>query len=198
MAPQRSRVVNLNWFTKRNLLEQNSPESQDSHVINTVGSIYSLIFLSLESFFLWFLLPIHQEVESPCIPYWGVETPCVFPTGESRLPRVFITKESFWSPGSHLTDLKKHITTFKDYLSSWKLDCRLLQLIRDMWFMFENIAFPHEILIGSPTSGIPLQKRIAQRIFENTVFQIVSGRDYWDQEKLFADKISWHYPFKLM
>jgi hypothetical protein len=76
--------------------------------------------------------------------------PCVFITGESRLPGVFTTGElrlagvftkgeSFWTPGSHFTDFKEHITIFKGSVIL-KIDCRLLKLLGDMRFMFAKIA----------------------------------------------------------
>jgi hypothetical protein len=69
----------------------------------------------------------------------GVKTPRVFTTGELRLPGVFITKESFWTP-SRITDFKEHTTIFKGSVIL-KIDCRLL--------MFEKL--PNlVILIDSP------------------------------------------------
>jgi hypothetical protein len=54
----------------------------------------------------------------------GVKTPRVFTTGELRLPGVFITKESFWTP-SCITHFKEHRTIFKGSVIL-KIDCRLL------------------------------------------------------------------------
>jgi hypothetical protein len=48
-----------------------------------------------------------------------------------RLTGVFITGESFWTPGSHFTDFKEHTTIFKGCIIP-KIVCRLLKLPRDM------------------------------------------------------------------
>jgi hypothetical protein len=63
----------------------------------------------------------------------------VFTTGELRLAGVFTTGESFWTPGSHFTDVKEHITIFKGSVIL-KIDCRLLYLLGNMRFMFAKIA----------------------------------------------------------
>jgi hypothetical protein len=55
----------------------------------------------------------------------GVKTPRVFTTRELRLPGVFITKKSFWTPRSRITDFKEHTTTLKGSVIL-KIDCRLL------------------------------------------------------------------------
>jgi hypothetical protein len=51
------------------------------------------------------------------------QLPDVFTTGELRLNGVFITGESFWTPGSCYTDFNEHTTIFKVIL---KIDCRLV------------------------------------------------------------------------
>ncbi len=56
---------------------------------------------------------------TPTIRLHGVVT-----RGELRLPSVFIIRESFWTPGSHFTDFKKHTTIFKWTIIP-KLGCKL-------------------------------------------------------------------------
>jgi hypothetical protein len=46
-------------------------------------------------------------------------------SGDSRLPGVFVTGESFWTPGNRFTDFKEHTTIFKGTIIL-KIDCRLL------------------------------------------------------------------------
>ncbi len=61
----------------------NTPGSRDSPVINTLGSLYSLVFFPTVSFFI--------------------------NIGELRLSFAFITKEPFWTQGRSFTNFKEHI-----------------------------------------------------------------------------------------
>jgi hypothetical protein len=57
---------------------------------------------------------ITGELRLPCVFITGESRlPGVFTTGELRLTGVFTTGELFWTPGSHFTDFKEHITIFK-------------------------------------------------------------------------------------
>jgi hypothetical protein len=66
---------------KKYLLVQNTPRSQDSPVINTLGSLYSLVDLSPESFFgksvLNLVQNIHYDPTTRCVHHRGVKTPGV-------------------------------------------------------------------------------------------------------------------------
>ncbi len=130
-------------------------------MINTLGSFGSLVYYSPESFFVNLFLCCacskytkkltprcihHRGIETPlCIHHRGVETPqCIYHQG-LRLASVFITGESFWTPGSHfghrgvildtgesfwtlgshITDFKEHTTIFKGSIIL-KIVCRLL------------------------------------------------------------------------
>jgi hypothetical protein len=106
--------------------------------------------------------------DSPMYSPLGVKTPCVFTTGELRLSGVFITKESFWTPRSRITDFKEHTTIFRGSLIL-KIDCRLL--------MFEKLA-NLGILIDSPVYSLPgnrLWIQITLWIFLRS--EIVSGQN---------------------
>ncbi len=95
-----------NIFFSKKLLVHNTLGSWDSPVINTLTSLYSLVFLSPENFIFnlfWCFFQIHQEVDSPvyssqgswdsrCIQHRKVETPwCIHHWGV-----VLDVKESFY------------------------------------------------------------------------------------------------------
>ena len=72
---------------------------------------------------------IIQKIESRILNYIGTFKLCLkklpYFRDSNRLPGVFITGESFWTPGSRFTDFKEHITIFKGTIIQ-KIDCRLL------------------------------------------------------------------------
>ncbi len=91
--------------------------------------------------------------------------PGVFIIGESRLPGVFTTVESFWTPGSHFTYFKEHTTIFKDNLIlkmvSIERSYQLKGLPLNMWcWEFISIFFSLHPLI----SIIQLRTTTAERI----------------------------------
>ncbi len=104
-------------------------------MIDTLGSLDSLVYYSPESFFCYPVLMLVQRTLRSQLP--GVfitgesRLPGVFTTGELRLAGVFITGESFWTPGSHFNDFKEHTTIFKGSITL-KIVCRLLYLPRDL------------------------------------------------------------------
>jgi hypothetical protein len=73
--------------------------------------------------------------DSPMYSPLGVKTPPVFAIGELRLPGVFITKESFWTLRSRITDFKEHTTIFKGSVIL-KMDCRLLMFEKFLTYGF--------------------------------------------------------------
>ncbi len=117
---------------------QNTPGSRDSPVINTLGSLDSLVYYSPESFFeklFLCLFKVHKEVDSSvhhrgvqtplCIHHQGVDTPwCIHHRGvETR--QCIHHRGVNWTPGSHFMDFKEHITIFKGSIIQ-KIDYRLL------------------------------------------------------------------------
>jgi hypothetical protein len=129
--------IDMNWFTK-NPLVQNTRGNQDSPVIKTLGSLYSLFYFSPESFFVnlfWCLFEIHQVVYSQVYSSQGSWDSLVyFTTGVSGLPRVFTTRElrlpsefingETFERGKLLTNFKEHTTICKGIIIL-KIDCRL-------------------------------------------------------------------------
>ncbi len=87
------------------LLVLNATGSQEFPMINTLGSLNSLVYYSTESFCKLVLMLIQRTLRS--------RSPSEFTTGELRLAGVFITGESFWTPGSHFTNFKENTTIFK-------------------------------------------------------------------------------------
>jgi hypothetical protein len=85
---------------KRTLLVQNTLSRQDSHVINTLGSLDSLVYYTPELFWKAVLMLVQSTLRS--------QLPGVFISGEWRLAGVFIIGESFWTPEIHFTDVKEH------------------------------------------------------------------------------------------
>ncbi len=111
-----------------------SPGSWDSPVVNTPGSRPKLVVFLLTCSYAcskytkkstpWWIH--HRGLRLPCVFITGELIPSrVFTTGELRLPGVFITRESFWTPGSNFTDFKEHTTIFK-WSIILKIICRLL------------------------------------------------------------------------
>ncbi len=85
---RRSPMINTPWSRPKLVCEKPADakytRSQNSTVINKLGSLYSLFCLSPEVFFVnlfWCLFQIHQEVSSPVYSqgghfgYWGVILP---------------------------------------------------------------------------------------------------------------------------
>ncbi len=132
-SPQRTHDSPLysswgNWpklVYKKNRLVHNTPASQDFPVIITPGSLDSLIYLPTESFF--------------CKPVLML----VLNSTRSRLPGLFITGEFhspvYSPPGNWPSSM----------YSPLNRDFRLLQLLRDMWFMFDKIVLPKGFLSTS-------------------------------------------------
>ncbi len=130
--------VDLNWLTKEPSSAKYFKESR-LPVINTLGSLDSLVYYSRESFFVncSYACSKYTKKSTPRVFITGESRlPCVFTTGESRLPGVFttgelrlagvfITRELFWIPGSHFIDFNKHTTIFKGSIIL-KIVCRLL------------------------------------------------------------------------
>ncbi len=84
---------------------QNTLRSRDSPVINTLGSLDSLVYYSPESFFVNLVLclfKVHLEVDSPVYSSQGRWDSPVYSSPGSR----------FWT-WNHFTDFKEHITIFK-------------------------------------------------------------------------------------
>jgi hypothetical protein len=92
--------VGQNWFTK-NPLMQNTPESQNSPVINTVGSLYSLVYLSPAVFFfklVLMLFQIHEEVDSPMYSSQGSQDSLGYSLLGSQDFLVYSLQGSQYSP----------------------------------------------------------------------------------------------------
>jgi hypothetical protein len=118
----------LDWFTKKSA-SKNTPGSQDSPVINTLRSPYSLVYL-------WPAVACSDAfLNTP-----RSRLPSIFITGESRLPGVFTTGESnsavcspqgsqcssaYSSQLSCFIDFKER-TTILNWTIILKIDCSFL------------------------------------------------------------------------
>ncbi len=84
------RGVDLNWLTKKFAGAKVHQRVKTPTVINSPGSLYSLVYLSPESFFVqlfWYSFQINQEVDSPAYsPHWSQGAP-VYSSPGSRFGR---------------------------------------------------------------------------------------------------------------
>jgi hypothetical protein len=106
---------------------RNTSGSRYIPVITILGSLYSLVFLSPDSFFVnlfWCLFHIHQEVDSPVYSSQASrDSPVYSPEGS----RDFLMYSMYSSPGSRFGHRGVVLPTFRNIqqslmiISFWKL-----------------------------------------------------------------------------
>jgi hypothetical protein len=143
--------------------------NRDSLVMNTLGSLYSLVFVSPESFFVnlfWCLFKIPQEVDSRCIHHRGVDTPQCIHRRVIETPPCIHHEESFGTLGSRLTVFKEHPTIFKgnDIL---KLTVRYLSYLRSCDLCLKKWPYPKDStwLPGVFITASQLQIQLTWQLF---------------------------------
>ncbi len=134
--------VDLNWFTKIPASAKYTKEPRLPCDLYTREPLLPGLFVIIIFCkpVLMFVSYIYTKKLTPGHIHHGESRlSAVFTTGELRLSKIFITREFFWTPGSHFTNFQEHTTIFKGTIIL-KIDCRLLSLLRDMWFIVETIA----------------------------------------------------------